>query len=987
MIRVKVEMRFSMSRQRETVAWFVHGETPREWLEEVTRWNVPLASLRLWIVPRGAADRRPYGVLVTDVTGSGGFETSPTRERGVIGTRRSNSNPSLARRASDDNAILIGAAVPYGCVAGKLFVPVEATFLPQLDDPDWRALLPSEGESQEQSICVWHPSAGFVTFEDAECVRVADLLQAPTRRAADWNQARPGVEFHSRLMAVLPLTQPTMVAVLEEGRGDIGSRGDDWSELPRSNNEPSDNPLAKLGGKLALGAAAAGSAVAGAIGAAVNAIGKGLRALTSGAASSSSAAGAARSGGQQPARSPWSLALEQMAQRFVERMRRSLEPARQKALRRLMELLEKNPDEGLKFALPFGGEGHRGVAPPSDQLPERPVNFDLSRLSGGSGDRWDVSAEMQTRLTTRYRELANREMQLGRHRRAAYIFGHLLHDFAAAANTLAAGKHWREAAVLYREKLGHPLEAAHCLERGGLLTEAIELYEELKQFEKAGDLHARLEQHDEARSAWRRAAQQLSESNDCLAAAKIIESKLHEPDGALEQLDRGWTHSIQTEACLAESFRLLARQGLHSETSRRITHWRDADPLFTAWISPPMLVQQLANLVESYPDADVRHLASDSARVLTARHWESRNAVDRERLLKSITALAPEDRLLARDTQRFASLARQPDPKKLPTPKFTPNSKQLLRLIQKWTLPNNIVWQTATSSQKHWFAVGICGVTQVVSRGDWTHPRSLSAIQLPNVGEACGEPLLFSAAPQDDGPVVVLHAGGKRKVISNWNVVEPKLNDAPLPRWLAPDTVGLFREPGKVWVLRETPGGFVIEVLTEPDGLLLHTEQVHHDSHEPRQDGLHPFFVDPAHRQFIADGSTLHMPHYEGGWTSDRGPIQSLAGMTFERVTRLVLTFSAGGEVLWDDGQEIRSSRLADDYTNPVATFTRRGHLVVADSSTCDVFNADRGELRFRARGPEMTARPVAVLPAPHLDQFAIVTADGQVRLFEIPRP
>ncbi len=957
MIRLTIEMRFSTSRQRKTVAWFVPGETPREWLDEVTRWNCPLASLRLWIVPRGAADRRPCGVLVTDltadVTGSG----------------------------------VLGAAVPYGCLVGKLFVPVEATFLPQLDDPDWRTLLPSEGESQERCICIWHPAAGFVAFEDSQCVRVADLLQAPARRAADWNQARPGIEFHSRLTAVLPLTPPTLAAVLEDGRSDIGSRGDDWSALPPSRNEPSDNPLAKLGGKLALGAAAAGSAVTNAVGAAAAAIGKGLRALTSGAASSSPAAGAARSGGQQPARSAWSLAWERMTQQWVERMRRSLEPARQKALRRLMELLEKNPDEGLKFALPFGGEGHRGLAPPSDQLAERPVNFDLNRLSGGPGDRWDVPAEMQTRLTTRYRELANREMQLGRHRRAAYIFGHLLNDFAAAANTLAAGKHWREAAVLYRDKLGHPLEAAHCLERGGLLTEAIELYEELKQFEKAGDLHARLEQHDEARSAWRRAAQQLSESNDCLAAAKIIESKLQEPDVALAQLDQGWTHSIQTEACLAESFRLLARQGLHSETSRRITHWCDADPLFTAWISPPLLVQQLASLVKSYPDADVRHLASDSARVLTVRHWESHNAADRERLLQSITALAPEDRLLARDTQRFASLARQPDPKKLPTPKPTPNSKQLLRLVQKWTLPGNIVWQAATCSQKHWFAVGMCGVTQVVARGDWQHSRSLSAIQLPNAGEACGEPLMFSAAPQDDGPVVVLNAGGKRKVISNWDVVGTKLNDDPLQNWLAPDTVGLFRQPGKVWVLRETPSGFVIEVLTEPGGLLLHTEQLHKALHEPWEVGLHPFYADPAQHLFIADGSTLHLSHYDGGWTSDRGRIQSLAGMTFERVTRLVLTLPAGGEVLWDDGREVRSSRLSDDYTNPVATFTRRGHLVVADSSTCDVFNADRGELRFRARGPELTSRPVAVLPAPHLDQFVLVTADGQVRLLEIPRP
>ncbi|MFM9966376.1 MAG: hypothetical protein ACKV2Q_34805 [Planctomycetaceae bacterium] len=1040
MLNVPVEMRFSLSRQRETLAWFVPGETPREWLSEVTQWNVPLASLRLWIVPRSSADRQPCGVLVTETCNpkrQRGSETcNPKRQRGSETSENHDPNsladasgymfphdPNSLANASGymfrpagqneedrqaDNPSHAGASIPYGCIEGRLFVPIEATFLPQLDPSNWRELLPSgdedlsrdregavlgpdrsllsdgRGSKNSHVVCVWHPTAGFITFEQSQSLRVADLLQAPVRRAADWNQARSGLEFPSRLTAVWPRSLPTMASLLEEGRGDIGSRGDDWSELPRTRDEPADNPLAKLGGKMLLGLAAAGGAV-------VSGISKALRALSGGGgATSSSANETARSGGAPPARSGWSLALEQMAQRLFERMRKSLEPTRQKALQRLMDMLENDPDEGLKFALPFGGDEQRGIAPPSDQLPERPVNFDLNRMGSGPGDQWDMSAEMQAQLTARYRELANREMQLGRYRRAAYIFGHLLREYAAAANTLVAGKHWREAAVLYRDKLGQPHEAARCLEQGGLLNEAIVIYEELKQFEKAGDLYLQLEQTAEARRAWGFATQQLMLSNDFLAAAKITDSKLQEPDRALAQLDRGWTRAIQTEACLAESFRLLARLGRHSETSRRIAHWRDHESSAGALVSSTLLVQQLSNLVQSYPDSGVRHLAGDSARILTVRDWDDHKTADRQRMLQAITALAPEDRLLARDTQRFATLAKPPDNPKSSLPKPTPNSKQLLRLIEKWTLPNHpnhILWQAATSNEQHWFAVGLLGGAQVVTRGDWSHKLPPATIPLPNTGEALDESLLFSAASQADGPVVVMNSGGKARVITNWSAKEHRDADQPLPNWLADDTVGLCRQPGIVWVLRETPSCFVIECHSEPSGLLLHTQQMNFAAHEPRNAGLHPLFVDSSGRKFVADGSTLLMPHYDGGWASDRGPIQSLTGMTFERVTRLALTFVSGAEILWDDGHEVRSSRLSDDYSHPVATFTRRGHLVVADATTCDVFNVDRSELRFRARGPEKTARPIALLPAPHLDQFALITADGQVRLFQIPRP
>ena len=54
----------------------------------------------------------------------------------------------------------------------------------------------------------------------------------------------------------------------------------------------------------------------------------------------------------------------------------------------------------------------------------------------------------------------------------------------ASANALERGRFYREAAILYRDHLKNPLKAAQCLENGGLIAEAVVIYEDLKQFDE-----------------------------------------------------------------------------------------------------------------------------------------------------------------------------------------------------------------------------------------------------------------------------------------------------------------------------------------------------------------------------------------------------------------------------------------------------------------------------------------------------------------------
>src|SRR5262249_48218382 len=153
------------------------------------------------------------------------------------------------------------------------------------------------------------------------------------------------------------------------------------------------------------------------------------------------------------------------------------------------------------------------------------TDFNFFNLGGGGPvDYWDIGDQYRARLQAKYRELANREIALGRHRRAAYIFAELLGDLRAAAATLADGRLYRGAAALYDQRLKDSLAAARCLEQGGLLSEAIVFYQGMGHHEKVAELYEKLQQPDFAAQAYRRAVGAKLDCADYLAAAQILEN-------------------------------------------------------------------------------------------------------------------------------------------------------------------------------------------------------------------------------------------------------------------------------------------------------------------------------------------------------------------------------------------------------------------------------------------------------------------------------
>ncbi len=387
-------------------------------LRDATAWFIGGEDPAEWL-----AEVTGWGVAIVDLTlfvvPKSAHDLSPL---GVLVTAPTKIQPAVSSRV-----------IRFGRVAGRIYLPVEAVLSPPVGDSELAALLGTAFDA-----FIWHPVAGLVGFEPGEGRSFAQLLAPPPRTESEWGNAHPGLPLNQRLRSVSPTEVPSAVQILAEGRGDIGTQKDDLSQLPKLPDESSPGMLTRMG--------------AGGI-AAVARAGQWMLDFLPHTASGPTWADRLQA---------WLAGVGQSAKSQM-----NLLSARERELQRLLGLLERDPDQGLKFALPFGGEAHRGLASPSGQLAPRDVNFSLDRLQGGGpADFWDVPPNIQHDLLREYRRLAERELKLGRHRRAAYIFAELVGDLAGAAAALVAGGHFREAAVLYRDRLKQPLEAARCLEQG-----------------------------------------------------------------------------------------------------------------------------------------------------------------------------------------------------------------------------------------------------------------------------------------------------------------------------------------------------------------------------------------------------------------------------------------------------------------------------------------------------------------------------------------
>jgi hypothetical protein len=971
----EIQLRYSPRPLRPAAAWFILGSRAAEWLDEICIWGVPLGNLTLYLVPQSAVDRSPAGVLVT-VRGKDSPTVSPW-------------------------------AIPYGCVASRLYLPVEAWLFPPVEDQELAALV-----GTGLAAAVWHPVCGLVGFEPVDGLTVAGLLSWPGPRGGDWDRARPGMAFNTRLRSVEPDRLLTCEMIMQDGRGDIGTEA---QELPRQPDAPGESSFSSLREMGARALSAAAQAAQRLLRGASPATPPQNTSQQNAASQNAPALQAPGSGGQPGTGWGARLAnwLGQMAQSAAQRA--DYESERARALRRLLHMLNNDPDQGLKFALPLGGDAFRGRAPPSGQLTERNVNFDLSRLGGGeAADFWNVPQQMQFELIRQYRRLAERELHLGRHRRAAYIFAELLNDLAAAAAALISGKHYREAAVLYRDRLKQPREAAKCLEQGGLWAEALQSYEELQEYEHAGDLARKLEQHDDAERLHRLAVDRILSRKDFPAAARLLENKLHVPDEALEVLLKGWWSVPAQRVCIRETFRLLGRLGRHDAAREQLSRCTAAPVALSlpeeaqtlpddatveiptlasirskGWPAPRLgnaAVIELAEVAQTYPDDGLRLAAADTVRVFAAARLPNVLKEERRVMLDAVAGLVPEDRLLARDCRRYLEHGSRPAPRPPQTARTTVPEAELVRKIR---LPPHVEWKTMRATDSHYYAAGTVDRNLIVMQGQWNRVDLTYRTFWCLDQTVTQRQILLEPDPQEIQPLYVHFPGGPVLGLQHLRPGNDEYREttACSPPWATPETRALSRAPhGVTWTVSRSAGGLALAAYNSRQRPLASRLIEISDELAAILDDLPVFLQFRDQRSYIGLWNRLIVAHERGD-----NEVVELPGLIFGMACsmpfsrrRLAVACESGGIFFWDDDFSERET-FAVGSSNPIVEFTATGMLLAAREQKCQLYSTNDHQLRLKAECHWGDGTPLSVMRTGVQNEFAISFAEGFVYVYRMP--
>ena len=955
---LELSIRRSAGPLRKPTAWFLPGCDAVRWIDEMLSWNVPINSTTIFAIPSAGENRDVIGVLV--VPRQMGNQQIRAATVSGITSERDDQDFSLTRRVTVDSCTSAAGmddsvsprAIPYGAVAERFYLPVNAEIHPPVTAAELSSLLASDIIAY-----VFHPTSGLIGFSSDQACRVSDLLDVAPAQSTNWNCALPGVALNQRLASIELGNPPSLADIISESWGDIGTQSNSLDELPPVPNEPPSNPIRGVGHGAMSGFA------------------KSVLWFTNLAPSTAS-------------QRTWVNDVRDWANAKLSAANQAIDSVRNKEIRRLLHMLQHDPDEGLRYAIPFGGGvgQHRGQATPSNQLLPRSSDFNLSRMRGGGrADFWDIDWQYQEQLRKKYHILANREIRLGRHRRAAYIFAELLGDLYSAAKTLADGRHFHEAAILFRDHLKRPNDAAQCLERGGLFNEAIKIYLELEQFERAADLHAKLERNKDALELYRKAVEVHIVCGDQLAAARILHAKMGETEEAMSKLESAWPGSSQAKDCMEQLFVLLGKDGKHERARRLIAMLvKTADSAK----SVDMLPSILSKATTTYPDEDVRNVAADSCRVVVGSHLNSASRNQRLRMLDALEQLAKEDRLLRRDCLRFAgfpepTLAKPIPPRRRPKP--TP------RLVGSFTLPGNVEWTTIKPAGETFFAAGYRNSELIIVRGNWD-----GAIQQPT-----GRPWRI-ASPQSKRSLSIAPASDGAGSV--W-ISCPFAMDMRPRRLVKTDRLRSHvllkpapggHESGAV-LDRAHAGGFGHVAFYGPGGVVLETYA--HDEFLVASREIEFSPVTDVH--FLSFGIQLHArseaiyvaSHNELVWlTATNGPtvrekflrpITSIAGTPALTRVRLAISFTVGGSVVWPQAATMDLQQaFATELESPKCCFTKSGKLIAAGSDACEIYSTNGGKVKLKASITESLLDPIAVLPTASPNEFAMFCRTGEVNVY-----
>ena len=946
-------------------------------------------------------------------------ECPPTERRGygscsalIIGTGLPQSRDEFERLVSHKAAIPV-LPLFYRCVADRLFLPIDAELTPHVSDAELRDLLPSD----VSSVLVWHPAAGLIQFESDQIPHVADLLRSPPIAETHWNDAKFGETLNDRIRSLNPIESDRLVDILQRGQDDIGKDAGDISKAPPSPDEVQHPKLNDA--KRAL----------------QRMIAKGIFGITSRLPEGPGGSQALANLHQWAASllsslTAGSAAGAGVAGQEIQRAISNISSQRENELKRLLHLLNNDPDQGLRYALPLHGGSHRGQANPSGRLGERTPDFELGQLGGaGPADGWDLPWEYHVKLMQSYRDLAQREMRLANHRRAAYIYATLLGDLNAAATALEAGSLHRDAATIYEKHLNNPLKAAECLRNGGFWEDALVIYRGLSRWIEAGELHLKLDQPEEARIMFSNEIRSCESRRDFLKAGELADQRLQDPDQAAALLTKGWELNASAEKCFRALLDLHGQRGQHAQSRLAIQKLAGGPNLFVHQRADAVKV--CSETAVAYPDAGVRDLARRQTWQIASAVLQDAQSELHPFALAVIRTLSKQDALLQQDAQRFAAhrvkmLKVQKDEQRKSAAKRTkviPQPKTVVKTlvpvckvqITPPNAPQGMKWLSGVISHGHCFVLGVAPDESLVL------VESAQAL----VSETHGFPrAAFILRAEENLPLKTceLRQNGIRPrawlqsfpASSNWNKValERVRGQMRFLDVLAPQNNLLLDfmqlSTGTIWALfinaqrrlvLEAIGlnGLVRQTLvldlefSTDDNFLydrykVQSYRIHHDGarvivlagrHVWRIDSVEAAVVDTSSEILVKPTPVIEFPE---------APLKMVASPV-NTTLRLAFSFKDSAQAVWPMSNESRA--FASGFDQPLIACTGNGLFVAACRTTGRIasYRLNAGIAVLLAEFEEaIDSDPIVdLMPGPGGNEFSALHASGRLLRLQIP--
>lgn len=250
-----------------------------------------------------------------------------------------------------------------------------------------------------------------------------------------------------------------------------------------------------------------------------------------------------------------------------------------KEVDKLMDLLENNPEDALKYAIPLDEHGYsRGKSTTDFTMQNQGSDFSLFknlRRSGSGGVSVDLGDEF-FRLQEQYKRTAKALKDKGNYEKAAFVYLKLLKDYNSAAVTLLEGGYFEKAAYIYMKYVKNELKAAAAYEEGKIYDKAIELYEKNGKLEKVGDLYMLQGDHVKSKEIYRKLVDEFIGKAEYINASLLSRNKLHDHSKAQDILLDGWKKRSNEYSCLSYYFKnIVETEEAWHQLNYIKDHWVD----------------------------------------------------------------------------------------------------------------------------------------------------------------------------------------------------------------------------------------------------------------------------------------------------------------------------------------------------------------------------------------------------------------------------